>query len=180
MLILFLTAQACTLPWMGQEAVAAAPTLTATQVQPSALYVTGPADATPPDALPPDGSHAHPAPTNTPTPTLTPTLSINAPPPPCRSQTAGQPGGDLPDNIVNILVLGSDAHPGGGYRTDVIVLVSINRNQNTVSMVSFPRDLYVNIRGSMTNRINAAQAAGGFYTMQNTFESNFGCDQPIT
>jgi len=176
LLILFLTAQACTLPWMGQEAVAAAPTLTATQAQPSALYVTVPANATPtPTPFRPLAPTPTPAPTNTPTPTLTPTLSINAPPPSMPEPiNPVQPGGDLPDNIVNILVLGSDARPGGGYRTDVIVLVSINRNQNTVSLVSFPRDLYVNIPGWMTNRINTAQAAGGFYTMQNTFETNFG------
>jgi LCP family protein required for cell wall assembly len=41
-------------------------------------------------------------------------------------------------------------------------------------MVSFPRDLYVNIPGWMTNRINTAQAAGGFNTMAATFETNFG------
>ena len=77
-----------------------------------------------------------------------------------------QQGGPLPDGVVNILVLGSDARPGGGFRTDVIMLVSINRNNSTVSVVSFPRDLYVNIPGWMTNRINTAMQVGGFYTMQ--------------
>ncbi len=178
LLILLLTAQACTLPWAGTEASAApaVASFTPTQTRPANLLVTDAPDATAtPTPFRPLAPTPTPEPTNTPTPTLTPTLAIDAPeatmPP---SYYNVQEGGPLPDGVVNILVLGSDARPGGGFRTDVIVLVSINRNQNTVSLVSFPRDLYVNIPGWMTNRINTAQAAGGFYTMQNTFESNFG------
>jgi len=78
------------------------------------------------------------------------------------------------EGIVNLLVLGSDARPGGGFRTDVMMLVSINRGKGTVSVVSFPRDLYVTIPGWMTNRLNTAFAAGGFDTMAYTFEYNFG------
>jgi LCP family protein required for cell wall assembly len=55
-----------------------------------------------------------------------------------------------------------------------MMLVSINRNNGTVSVVSFPRDLYVTIPGWMTNRLNTAFAAGGFDTMAYTFEYNFG------
>jgi LCP family protein required for cell wall assembly len=84
------------------------------------------------------------------------------------------PGAPLPDGVVNILVLGSDARPGGGFRTDVIMLVSIDRNSKAVSVVSFPRDLYVDISGWQTNRINTAMEVGGFNMMAATFQANFG------
>lgn len=66
------------------------------------------------------------------------------------------------DGQVNILVLGSDWRPGAGYRTDVILLVSLNPKLGTASLVSFPRDLYVDIPGRGKNRINTAHPAGGF------------------
>lgn len=155
--------------------IAAGPTATPTN-QADALLVTAAPDASAtPTPFRPVPATATPMPTSTPTPTLTPTLSIQDPAGDMpRSNYDVQPGGPLPDGVVNILVLGSDARPGGGFRTDVIVLVSINRNNGTVSMVSFPRDLYVTIPGWMSNRINTAQAAGGFATMAYTFEYNFG------
>jgi len=174
-LILLISAQACTLPLASQEAIAAAPTLTPANPAGILLVTDAPDATTTPTPFRPLAPTPTPVPTNTPTPTLTPTLSISDPGSDMpQSNYNVQPGGPLPDGVVNILVMGSDARPGGGFRTDVIVLVSINRNTNTVSMVSFPRDLYITIPGWMTNRINTAQAAGGFSTMQATFEYNFG------
>ncbi len=80
----------------------------------------------------------------------------------------------VPKEVINLLVLGSDYRPSSGYRTDVIMLVSINTKTNRVSVTSFPRDLYVYIPGWMTQRINTAQPHGGFSMMQDTFEYNFG------
>jgi LCP family protein required for cell wall assembly len=80
----------------------------------------------------------------------------------------------LPKDTLNLLLLGSDYRPNAGYRTDVIMLVSINPVKGTVSVVSFPRDLYVFIPGWMTQRINTAQPRGGFSMMADTFEYNFG------
>jgi LCP family protein required for cell wall assembly len=177
-LILWITAQACALPVSPVEVLSAAPTASPTPspLPTGEIYATRAPDASAtPTPFRPEAPTPTPMPTNTPTPTLTPTLSISDPGATMpQSNYAVQPGGPLPDGVVNILVLGSDARPGGGFRTDVIVLVSINRNNNTVSMVSFPRDLYITIPGWMTNRINTAQAAGGFSTMQSTFEYNFG------
>jgi polyisoprenyl-teichoic acid--peptidoglycan teichoic acid transferase len=79
-----------------------------------------------------------------------------------------------PDGQVNILVFGSDYRPGGGYRTDVILLVSLNTIKGTASVVSFPRDLYVNIPGWEMQRVNTAQAHGGFTATVATFQYNFG------
>jgi LCP family protein required for cell wall assembly len=79
-----------------------------------------------------------------------------------------------PDGQVNILLLGSDFRPNSGYRTDVMMWVALNTRQGTASVISFPRDLYVNIPGWMYQRLNTAQAHGGFELMQDTFETNFG------
>ncbi len=80
-----------------------------------------------------------------------------------------------PEGQVNILLLGSDARPAeGGFRTDVIVLVSLNPKGEFVSAISFPRDLFVNIPGYGNNRINVAFPYGGFDLLADTFELNFG------
>lgn len=71
--------------------------------------------------------------------------------------------------------MGSDKRPyTGGYRTDTLILVTINFDSNTVSLTSFPRDLYVYIPGYSMNRINAAHFNGGFNLTAATFEYNFG------
>jgi LCP family protein required for cell wall assembly len=80
----------------------------------------------------------------------------------------------MPQKQVNILLLGSDWRPESGYRTDVIMLLSINPQHKAVSVVSFPRDLYVQIPGWEMNRINTAHQVGGFELLADTFEYNFG------
>ncbi len=81
----------------------------------------------------------------------------------------------LPDDQVNILLMGSDLRPyGGGYRTDVIMLVSINLDSQEVNLISFPRDLYVYLPGLYSDRINSAMARGGFELIADTLEYNFG------
>lgn len=81
----------------------------------------------------------------------------------------------LPEDQVNILLLGSDQRPyEGGFRTDVILLVSINLDSQTINMVSFPRDLYVTMPGYYNDRINSAQYRGGFPLLASTLEYNFG------
>jgi len=80
-----------------------------------------------------------------------------------------------PKGQVNILLLGSDARPNeGGFRTDIIVWVSLNPEDGYVSAISFPRDLYVSIPGIGYNRINTAFIYGGFDLLADTFEVNFG------
>ncbi len=82
---------------------------------------------------------------------------------------------EKPEGQVNILLLGSDIRPDdGGFRTDVIMWVSLNPRDGYVSIVSFPRDLFVSIPGWGGNRINTAFQYGGFDLLADTFESNFG------
>lgn len=80
-----------------------------------------------------------------------------------------------PEGQVNILLLGSDQRPDdGGFRTDTILLLTLNPKGGTASITSFPRDLYVYIPGYTVQRINTAFAFGGFESLALTMEYNFG------
>jgi LCP family protein required for cell wall assembly len=66
-----------------------------------------------------------------------------------------------PDGAMNILLVGTDARPGEDVsRTDTIVLAHFDKRINRVSMLSFPRDLWVTIPGYGKNKINAAYPIG--------------------
>jgi len=70
--------------------------------------------------------------------------------------TVPEPGGAM-----NILLVGTDARPGDDIsRTDTIVLAHVDPHTNRVSMLSFPRDLWVNVPGYGKNKINAAYPVG--------------------
>jgi LCP family protein required for cell wall assembly len=80
-----------------------------------------------------------------------------------------------PEGQVNILLLGSDQRPNdSGFRTDTIILLTINPAEGTAHLTSFPRDLYVYIPGWTVQRINTAFAHGGFDALALTMEYNFG------
>lgn len=128
--------------------------------------------AAPPTGTPLPELAANPLADVTAAPTATPipahTLAVKetyAPPsevPPTAIPTAADPI-EVPDGVVNILLLGSDLRQDPndpGYRTDTIIIVSVNRKEGTVSLLSFPRDLYVYIPGWTMNRINTADSRG--------------------
>ncbi|MBK8026032.1 MAG: LCP family protein [Chloroflexi bacterium] len=84
-------------------------------------------------------------------------------------------------DIVNILLLGSDTeNPRNAGRTDVMVVVSVNRTAGTVSFLSIPRDLYVYIPGERVYRINSAFGYGqqrdgqGIALLSETIQYNLG------
>jgi LCP family protein required for cell wall assembly len=112
---------------------------------------------------------------NTPTPRFSPTPSITPTP-----EIADYPGAPRaprliePDGMITILIMGSDYRPSSGFRTDVIMLAFLNPRLGTVSVVSFPRDLWVYIPGWQMGRINTAFPHGGFGAMQDTLEYNLG------
>jgi len=97
-------------------------------------------------------------------------------PPPQEPTATPTPKLVKPEGQVNILLMGSDWRGSGGFRTDVLLLISLNKNTGTATLVSFPRDLYVNIPGVGMQRINAAQEYGGFALTAATFMNNFGVD----
>ena len=136
-------------------------------------FLFNPADATatatPFQPLPPTATYY---PTNTPVPPTPEPLQIGS-----YTSSGSLTGGLIPQpkGQVNVLLLGSDQRLGSsGFRTDTILLVTINPSQNSINITSFPRDLYVNIPGGNMNRINTAFARGGFETMTKTFEVNLG------
>jgi polyisoprenyl-teichoic acid--peptidoglycan teichoic acid transferase len=100
-----------------------------------------------------------------PGPTIWPDINV-ASPVGLLPQPAGQ---------INIMLLGSDQRRDqAGFRTDTILLLTLNPKGGTASLTSFPRDLYVYIPGWTVNRINTAFPHGGFSTLQMTMEYNFG------
>lgn len=79
------------------------------------------------------------------------------------------------DELVNILLIGQDRREGEGrQRSDAMILCSFNPKTNNLSMISFLRDLYVQIPGYEDNRLNAAYAYGGFELLRQTLNTNFG------
>lgn len=83
-------------------------------------------------------------------------------------------GGDDDNNIVNILLIGQDTRTGVRSRSDSMILCTFNKSQNTLTLTSFMRDLYVAIPGYNKDRINAAYAYGGMPLLDETLEKNFG------
>jgi LCP family protein required for cell wall assembly len=79
---------------------------------------------------------------------------------------------------MNLLLLGSDrrAGEGGKGRSDTIMLVHIDSENDFLSVLSVPRDLRVSIPGHGTNKINAAYAYGGPALTIRTVQSAFGVD----
>jgi polyisoprenyl-teichoic acid--peptidoglycan teichoic acid transferase len=71
------------------------------------------------------------------------------------------------------VLIGTDWREGGGARSDVMMLISIHKLQGTVSVVSFPRDLYINIPNHGMDRINVAKGYTGYDGLFDTFETNF-------
>lgn len=80
------------------------------------------------------------------------------------------------DDLINIMLVGQDRRPGEGRtRSDVMILCSINPDTKEVSLISFLRDLYVQIPGGYSdNRLNVAYAFGGFPLLYETMYVNFG------
>ncbi|HLB64672.1 MAG TPA: LCP family protein [Anaerolineales bacterium] len=88
-----------------------------------------------------------------------------------------RPAPEIPfgPDVVNILLLGSDQRPyEGGHRTDTIIVLSLDLEAQTVTMLSIPRDLYVYVPGWRIDRINVADVRGGPQMIKQTILYNFG------
>jgi LCP family protein required for cell wall assembly len=84
----------------------------------------------------------------------------------------------LPSNgPLFVLVIGSDARPGRSAvnaRADSIHIVGVNPGLGRVSILGIPRDSWVAIPGSGTNKINAALVLGGPELLVRTVEQASG------
>ena len=181
--LLALLLPACTLTGLAPAAIPAV--VSGNQ----AILITAPANATatatPFQPLPPTPTYL---PTATPLPP-TPLPPTEAPKP-RKDKVTNFPGPSeysylpipppvdrikQPDGQINILLMGSDQRRySSGFRTDTLVLLTLNPESKTVSLTSFPRDLYVYIPGWRMERINTAHAHGDFETTQMTFAYNLG------
>jgi LCP family protein required for cell wall assembly len=134
-----------------------------------------------PDLLPTLDAASGTLPTLAPTPTLVPTpipvrvdlvvpepFPISAPYAYVPSTTIMYPTPVQPvpvaSDAVNIVVLGSDRREDWSeWHTDVVQIVSVQRESKTVSIISVPRDLYVYIPSMWMSRINFADFYGEYY-----------------
>ncbi len=81
----------------------------------------------------------------------------------------------LPNKPMNILLLGIDhAGPGDPGRSDSQILVRLDPQLKTISMLSLPRDLRWNIPGIGYTKMNAAYTYGGPRLAIKTFEDITG------
>jgi LCP family protein required for cell wall assembly len=94
--------------------------------------------------------------------------------------TAGQTAVTIPEppDSTNILLLGSDTRSDTveGSRSDTVILVHIDRGNNYMSMMSFPRDLRVEVEGYGTHKLNYAFAKGGAALTIKTIQQITGVD----
>lgn len=81
-------------------------------------------------------------------------------------------------NTINFLLVGQDRRPGDPrMHSDAMILVTVNKTQKTVTMTSFMRDLWVEIPGYYTERINVpymVDPVNGFDLLNKTLQYNFG------
>jgi len=117
-----------------------------------------------------------PSPTSTPTYTPTPSTTPHPPvalPAPSVILTSTNPTPhplpvpesmplvEQPNDVINILLLGSDQQDiGSAGRTDVIIVVSVEPDLPSVSLLSIPRDFYAWIPGHGFDKINTAYSYG--------------------
>lgn len=115
--------------------------------------------------------------------TATPLPTTVTPSTPPQAQATPPPLLDAPD-VITFLLLGSDLRSGASYRTDTLVVAIIRPHEGQVSLVSIPRDLWVNIPTAGMNRINTAYQSGelsgypggGAALLRDTIRENLGLE----
>ena len=141
------------------------------------------ADTPRPTATPRATATRRPTATPTSLPQEAPTAALNitgsmreGEPTPPTAIPSPVPVFELPDGTTNILLLGKDvnADGSGDGRTDTMIVVSVNRETGTASMISLPRDLYVYMPNRIMSRLNTAVALGGIDLLEHTILYNFG------
>jgi len=77
-------------------------------------------------------------------------------------------------SIENILVLGVDTRGEEKSRTDTMMLVSWNKETHKVKIVSFMRDIYAEIPGYESYKLNTAYYLDGVQLVKDTITGMFG------
>lgn len=82
---------------------------------------------------------------------------------------------DALDGMRNILLIGVDSRSKDiSGRSDTMILLTVDIENNVIKMTSFLRDTYVEIPGKSNNRLNSAYVFGGFDLLARTLQKNFG------
>ncbi len=92
---------------------------------------------------------------------------------PSTGQSTRPAAEDRATGTLNYVLLGSDSRDPnneGNGRSDAIMVVHLNAARTRAWIISFPRDMYVDIPGYGRNKINAAYAFGGAPLMVATLE----------
>ncbi len=85
-------------------------------------------------------------------------------------------GDDNNDGKKTILLLGADREVDGAQRTDVIMLAQYDYMNKDMKLVSMMRDIYVDIPGFQSYKINAVYSLGGVELLRRTIKENFGIE----
>lgn len=81
----------------------------------------------------------------------------------------------LETDTYNILLVGVDSRSDTNTgRSDCMILISVDEEDQRIVMTSFLRDIYLSIPGYGYNRLNAAFAYGGPDLLESTILANFG------
>ncbi len=80
--------------------------------------------------------------------------------------------------LINILCLGTDGRSGSTRgRADVMMMITVNTEDKTITITSFLRDMYLKLAGTETyNKLNAAYLFGGVSGVQDTLYSYFALE----
>lgn len=97
-----------------------------------------------------------------------------------KSKTKSKKSEDKPDELINdkyiFLLYGTDSHNidiSNGYRSDTMILTSVDFKDGSINMVSLPRDTYVKIQGHGNQKLNHAHSYGGSDLLLQTVSENF-------
>ncbi|NCA99282.1 MAG: LytR family transcriptional regulator, partial [Clostridia bacterium] len=75
---------------------------------------------------------------------------------------------------INILLIGSDARLGlDGARSDSMIMLTFDRDNKQIKLLSFMRDMYVAIPGHGSTKLNAAFNYGAEPLLTETLRNNF-------
>lgn len=77
-------------------------------------------------------------------------------------------------SIENYLLLGVDSDGSEKSRTDTMMVLSWDKNEKAMRVISFMRDIYAEIPGYKSYKLNTAYYLGGIQTTKDTITGMFG------
>lgn len=80
------------------------------------------------------------------------------------------------DGKATVLILGTDLEDGGVSRTDSIMIAQYDYIKKDMKIVSIMRDIYADIPGYNSYKINTAYSLGGAELMRKTLKENLGIE----